>query len=48
MILVGASWLVFWILYIVFNVAIDKAALATAIIFIIAGLIMGEHPWHRS
>jgi hypothetical protein len=48
MVLIGASWLIYWILYKVFSVAADKAALATAIIFIVAGLILGERPWtHR-
>ncbi len=45
MLLVGVSWLVFWLLIDVFTVAIIKAALVTAIIFLILGVLAGEHPW---
>lgn len=39
MLLVGLSWLVFWLLVDVFNVDSLKAALANAIIFIILALV---------
>lgn len=39
MLIVGLSWLVFWLLINVFSVALDKAALVTAIIFIVLGLV---------
>lgn len=44
--LVGVAFFVFWLLMDVFNVATDKAALVTAIIFIIVGLFFGR-PWER-
>lgn len=47
MVLVGLSWLVFWLLVDVFSIEALKAALATAIIFIVLGLIWGERPWIR-
>ncbi len=40
MVLVGLSWLTFWLLLDVFTVEITKAALVTAIIFIILGLLL--------
>lgn len=47
MILIGLSWLIFWLLVEVFTVAVIKAALVTALVFIILGLLNGERPWER-
>lgn len=47
MVLVGLSWLIFWLLVDVFDVEALKAALATGIVFLIMGLILGERPWNR-
>lgn len=44
MLVVGISWLLFWLLINVFNVVVDKAALITAIIFILAGLLLEGYP----
>lgn len=42
----GLSFLVFWLLFSVFTVTLAHAALATAIIFIVLGLVLGEYkPW---
>jgi len=40
MVLVGLSWLTFWMLIDVFDVELVKSALVTAIIFIILGLLL--------
>jgi hypothetical protein len=42
--LIGISWLLAWLLLKVFNVAIDKAMLVTAIVFILLGLLY-DRPW---
>lgn len=47
MLAAGLSILVVWLLYIVFTIELGHALLATAIIFIILGLILGERPWVR-
>lgn len=47
MVIVGVSWLLFWLLLEVFTVAVDKAALVTAIVFILLGIVLGERPWER-
>lgn len=47
MIIVGSSWLLFWLLTQVFSVELLKAALATAVVFILLGLVMGERPFNR-
>lgn len=39
MVLVGLSWLLFWLLVDVFNIESLKAALVTAIVFILIGLL---------
>lgn len=44
MLVVGLSWLVYWLLASVFSVDALKAALATGIIFIVLGLLVGENP----
>lgn len=44
MLIVGISWLVFWLLADVFTVEVLKAALATGLIFVILGLLVGELP----
>lgn len=44
MLIVGLSWLVFWLLADVFTVELLKAALATGLIFVILGLLVGELP----
>lgn len=48
MILVGVSWLVAWLLFVVFNVTLEHTFLVTALVFIILGLLVGERPWNRS
>lgn len=48
MVIVGVSWLVFWLLVDVFSVESLKAALATGLIFVLAGLVLGERPWNRA
>lgn len=40
MLLVGLSWLTFWLLIDVFSVELTKAALATAIIYLVLGLLL--------
>lgn len=46
MVLVGLGFLVFWLfLTVVTTLTVVKAALITALIFIILGLIIGERPW---
>jgi len=48
MVLIGISWLVFWLLVEVFTVTLMHAALATALIFIVLGLLVeGVPPWER-
>lgn len=47
MVLIGISWLLFWLLVVVFALEAVKAALVVAIIFILAGLVMGERPWNK-
>jgi hypothetical protein len=42
--LIGASWLVFWLLVKVFSVELMNAVLATAIIFILVGLLLDASP----
>jgi hypothetical protein len=44
MLLVGLSWLTFWLLIDVFTVEITKAALVTAIIFLVLGLLLDDGP----
>lgn len=45
MVIVGLSWLVTWLLVEVFSVETLHAILATAIIFIALGLLLGERPF---
>lgn len=47
MVLIGMSWLIYWLLVDVFILEALKAALVVAIVFILAGLILGERPWER-
>lgn len=47
MLVVGVAFLVFWLLFDVFAVVMAHAALATAIIFIVIGVLAGEKPWAR-
>lgn len=48
MLVVGLSWIVFWLLQDVFNVEEIKSALVTALVFIILGLVMEGVPnWKR-
>lgn len=48
MLIIGLSWLVFWLLQDVFNIEEVKSALVTAIIFIVLGLITEGVPnWKR-
>lgn len=51
MLIVGVSWLVFWLLLSVFTVEIVKAALVTAIIFVLLGVLVegsGKRwPWDK-
>lgn len=48
MVVIGLSWLVAWLLNVVFAVSLDKTLLVTALLFIILGLLVGERPWNRS
>lgn len=43
MVVIGLSWLVFWLLIDVFNVETLKAALATGLMFVILGLLIGNN-----
>lgn len=43
MLIVGLSWLVFWLLIDVFNVETLKAALATGLVFVVLGLLLGNN-----
>lgn len=45
MVVVGLSWLVAWLLYVVFNVSLVHSMLATAVVFVVLGLVIGERPW---
>jgi F0F1-type ATP synthase assembly protein I len=45
MLLIGISYLLLWLLIQVFNLALVKAVLVVAIIFILLGLVAGENPW---
>lgn len=49
MILVGVSWVVFWLMADVFKVELLMAALVTGIMFILLGLLFGERlpDWPR-
>lgn len=51
MVLIGLSWLVAWLLDVLFfgsTVAgVVKSMLCTAILFIIVGFVVGEKPWER-
>lgn len=44
MLLVGLAFLVDWLLIQVFTLTVDKAALVTALIFIVLGVLV-ERPW---
>lgn len=46
LILVGVSWLLYWFLTSVFTVALDKAVLIVALVFILLGLFI-EYYGHR-
>ena len=43
-ILVGVSWLFYWLLQDSFNVTSLKAALITGVVFILVGLLIGYGP----
>lgn len=43
-ILVGVSWLFYWVLQDTFNVVPLKAALITGIVFVLVGLLWGYGP----
>jgi hypothetical protein len=43
--LTGVAFFVCWLMVAVFNVAINKALLVTAIIFIILGLVVDNGAW---
>lgn len=45
-IITGVAFLVFWLLMEVFDLTVSKAALVTAIIFILVSLLWGR-PWVR-
>lgn len=47
MIVIGVAFLVDWLLMQVFSLNDLKAALVTAIIFIVAGVLLGERPWEK-
>jgi uncharacterized membrane protein YjjB (DUF3815 family) len=47
MVVVGLGFLVYWLCVQVFGVSVDKAALITALLFIIVGILVGERPWIR-
>lgn len=47
MFIVGVAFLLFWIIVEVFVLTIAKAALMTAVIFLILGLLMNERPWEK-
>lgn len=44
MLLIGVSWLLFWLLITVFLIEVVKAALVTAIVFIVLGLLLEGWP----
>ena len=44
MILVGVSWVLYWLLVKVFNVDTLIAALVVGVAFILFGLVLGERP----
>lgn len=49
MLIVGLSWLVYWLMVDVFSVETIKAALVTGLVFIILGLLVEGVPnWKRS
>lgn len=48
MLIVGLSWLVYWLMVDVFSVEAIKAALVTGLVFIILGLLVEGVPnWKR-
>jgi hypothetical protein len=47
MFLIGVAFFVDWLLIKLFELPLDKATLVTAVIFLIAGLVVGERPWVR-
>lgn len=49
MLIVGISWLVYWLMIDVFSVETIKAALVTGIVFVLLGLLVEGMPsWKRS
>lgn len=48
MILIGLAFLITWLQVQVFTLAIDKALLITALIYIILGLVLGERPLRKN
>lgn len=44
MLIIGLSWLVFWLLNDVFTVELIKAALVTGLIFLVLGLLVEGVP----
>lgn len=47
MVITGLAFLLFWLLFSILNVAIGTAALVTAIVFVVLGLLNDERPWVR-
>jgi hypothetical protein len=45
MILTGEAFLLLWLLIQVFAMSLAHAILTVAIVFILAGLVLGERPW---
>lgn len=45
MVLIGLSWIVWWMLVKVFVVELLKAALVVGLLYIIVGLLLGERPF---
>lgn len=42
MIVVGAAFILFWLLVAVFHVVLTTAALVTGVAFVLVGLVLGE------
>lgn len=47
MLLTGLAFLLTWLEVQVFELDLLKSILVTAIVFIVAGIVLGERPWEK-
>lgn len=47
MVLIGIAFVLLWLMVTVFTIELLKAALVVGIIYIVAGLLLGDRPWNN-